>query len=134
MSFRAVCSTQAASSLVSGAVLLVLPSPLLGLFGLPHDAGTQIVARILGGVLFALGASLLGARELTGREARVRVMLGNAVCDGCVALLLGSAWLAGQLPTTGAALALLFAGNCVSWLVALRSTSTPPGGLRPSSN
>ena len=90
-SFRTVCTTQAAASLSSGALLLLLPSPVLGLFSLPADVGTQIVARMLGGILFALGATLLGARDVTAPDQRIRIMLGNAVCDGCIAVILAAA-------------------------------------------
>ena len=118
--FRTVCTVQAAASLTSGAALLIVPAPILGLFALPADQGTVLVARILGGVLFALGATLLGVRDVKDRDARVRVMMGNASCDLSVALLVGAASITGALGAAGWALAGLFALNAASWLLALR--------------
>jgi hypothetical protein len=120
-SFRTVCTTQAASALASGALLLVLPWPVLALFSLPTEPGTQIVARILGGVLFALGATLLGARDVEDPSQRLRILLGNAVCDGSVAVLLLASVATGTLTLSGAGLALLFAVNAGTWLLVLRS-------------
>jgi hypothetical protein len=120
-SFRAVCTTQAAASLGSGALLLALPWPVLSLFALPLDHGTQLVARMLGGVLFALGATLLGVRDVREPDARKRVMIGNAACDGSLAILLAGAAAGGKLPMLGWGLAALFAINAGSWLLALRS-------------
>ena len=119
--YRAVCATQAASSLVAGVVLLLFPVVLLGPLGLPTEVGTQVVARILGGVLFALGATLIGAREATDGPTVLRVTVGNLVCDASVALLITSATVSGALGPLGYGLAALFASNAVSWLVSLRA-------------
>ena len=120
MDFRAVCTTQAFSALGGGAFLLVLPGPLLSLFGLGTESGTQLVARMLGGVLFALGATLFGVRDLEPRDQRIRVTVGNAVCDGLI-----TGWIAldvarGALPMLALVLVALFAINCASWLITLR--------------
>jgi hypothetical protein len=121
-SFRTVCTIQAAASLSSGALLLLVPWPALVLFAIPTDAGTQLVARMLGGVLFALGATLLGAREVTEPAARTRIMLGNAVCDACIAIQIVASLATHTLPGTGWILAALFAANAGSWVVVYRST------------
>jgi hypothetical protein len=120
MNYTSVCRIQALSSLVAGAVLLVVPGPLLALFGLPGDLGTQVLARMLGGVLWALGATLIVAKDASDRESRTRVCIGNAVCDGCVAMFLSAYTLRGALSATGWILVAIFAWNALSWLLALR--------------
>lgn len=117
--FRTTCTVQSVASLVGGAALLLVPGPLLGLFGLAGP-DAAIVARILGGVLFALGATLLGVRDVTDRDQRTRVIVGNLSCDGSVAILLLSASASGALGAAGWALTALFAANAASWLFAYR--------------
>jgi hypothetical protein len=98
-----------------------MPALVVGIFGIGTDASTLLVARMLGGVLFALGATLIGARDVEAGPTRIRVIVGNAACDVCITVfLLTDAW-RGALPWTGWVLAALFASNALSWLVALRS-------------
>src|SRR5688500_4198376 len=109
MDYRSVCTVQAASALAAGAALLVVPWLLLGLFGIATDDSTILVGRMLGGVLFALGATLIGVRDLEPGPTRIRVIVGNATCDACITVfLLAEAWRGGT-GRLGWILALLFA-------------------------
>jgi hypothetical protein len=119
--YRSVCTIQAASALIGGTVLLLMPASLLLLFGLETDVSTLLVARMLGGMMFALGATLIGARELDAGPTRVRVIVGNATCDLCITVFLLADCYRGALGWPAGALALLFASNIASWLVTLRS-------------
>lgn len=121
MDFRSTCTVQAASALAGGVVLLVVPGVLLVIFGLGTAASTVLVARMLGGVLFALGATLIGVRDLASGPARTRVVVGNAACDACITVYLLAAASQGGLGRLGWLLALLFAVNAVSWLATLRA-------------
>jgi len=121
VAYRTVCTAQAGASLAGGFVLLILPAPLLGFFTLPTDPSTQLVARILGAVLFALGATLLGVRDVADRDQRTRVIAGNAACDLSVTILLLSATVAGALGPTAWLLTALFAANAGSWMLAYRN-------------
>jgi hypothetical protein len=119
--FASVVRIQMFSAIGGGVLLLAVPGLLLAPFGLGGSPGTEIVARLLGGVLFALGATLAGVRDVTDRPAQIRVCVGNAVCDGCIALFLAVDTTRGVIGVAGWLLVAIFAGNCLSWLVALRS-------------
>ncbi len=111
------------SALGGGVVLLVWPALLLAPFGITPTPHVAIVARMLGGVLFALGATLAGVSEVTDRPTQIRVCVGNAVCDGAIATFLAVDTARGAIGVAGWALMAVFAGNCLSWLVALRAGS-----------
>lgn len=121
MDYRSVCTMQAASALVGGTALLLMPALVIGVFGIGTEASTLLVTRMLGGVLFALGAALIGARELEAGPTRTRVIVGNAACDLCITLFLLADAYRGVTGRLGWVLALLFLSNALSWLVALRA-------------
>lgn len=104
---------------MSGTVLFAYPPLLLGLLGL-EGPGLVVVVRLLGGILFALGATLLGAREVTERTAQRAVSIGNLSCDLSLGVMLAGATWAGTLSRFGWFLAVVFWVNAVSWAVALR--------------
>ncbi len=121
MDFAGVVRVQMLSALVGGAVMLVVPGALLSVFGLTPTPHVELLGRLFGGVLFALAATLAGVRDVTDRPAQIRVCVGNALCDGAIALFLAVDTSRGVLGVAGWALMAVFAGNCLSWLVALRS-------------
>ena len=126
MDFASVVRVQMVSALGGGVALLVVPGLLLAPFGLTPTPHLEVVARMLGGVLFALGATLAGVGGVTDRPTQIRVCVGNAVCDGSIALFLTVATLGATLNLFGWALVAIFAGNCLSWLVALATGRAAP--------
>jgi hypothetical protein len=119
MNHRATCTMQAGSCFVSGTVLFAYPPLVLGLLGL-DGPGLVVLVRLLGGILFALGATLLGAREVTDRTAQRAVSIGNLSCDLSLGVMLAGATWAGTLSAFGWFLAVVFWVNAASWAVALR--------------
>lgn len=118
--YRSVCRVHAGSALGGGLVLLLLPQLLLGVFGLGRGWETVVVGRMLGAILFALGATLLAAAEITDPVLRRRVAIGNGACDLSITLFLGAGCATGALPLPAWLLVLLFGGNALSWWVARR--------------
>jgi hypothetical protein len=119
MSYRSVCTAHAGAALLGGFAVLLMPGPMLQLFALEVSDTTQLVGRMFGGVLFALGGTLVVAREVTVRRAQVTLMMTNAACDAALALALALfAWQTQGSPLLWG-LAALFTINLGSWLVAL---------------
>jgi len=121
MSFRQVCGTQAWSALLFGVLLLATPGLILRLLAVPVDASTALLVQVLGGMLFALGATLhaVKAAPLDG-AARTRIAVGNATCDGLVGVLFAVAAGTDRVGPLGWLFAVLFGVNVVTWLVTLR--------------
>ncbi|HMV66849.1 MAG TPA: hypothetical protein PKA64_08370 [Myxococcota bacterium] len=119
MSFSSTCRLQALSALIGGLVLLAAPGALLGVF-MASSAPTRLVGRMLGGVLVALAAALVGSAELEDHGARRQVAIGNALCDAAITVALALAVRDHTLRPVGWALVALFAVNALSWLLALR--------------
>jgi hypothetical protein len=116
LDFRSTCVVQAVSALLAGAVLLVAPGVLLGLFGLAGPASTELLGRMFGGVLIALGATLIAARDLADPVARRWLLVGNAVCDAAITGFLALAVSGGLTGPIGWVLVALFAINAISWV------------------
>ena len=113
--FRSVCTVQALSALAGGIALLVAPALLLGVFGV-EGRQAALVGRLAGGMMFALGATLWAARDIVDRNARIRIVTGNAVCDGLLCLFLAIETWNGVLNAGGYVLSALFLINVGSWL------------------
>jgi hypothetical protein len=119
ISYRSVCTAHAGAALLGGFAVLLMPGPMLQLFALEATDTTQLVGRLFGGVLFALGGTLVVAREVTMRRSQVVLMMTNAACDAALAMAIGLfAWQSQGSPLLWG-LAALFAVNLGSWLVAL---------------
>ena len=118
MNFRATCMTQGASAVLFGAVLLVLPGPLLLLFGF-GGPDVEVVGRIAGGMMLALGATLLSVRDV-GPELRLQVCIGNGLCDVALTVLLALATRDHVANQLGYALTAIFLANALSWGIASR--------------
>lgn len=120
-SFKQVCMTQAFSALGFGVALLVVPKVLLAVMGVAAEPSEKLLAQILGGMLFALGASLYAVHDATlSPAAKTRIAVGNAVCDGLCAVLFVTGTWCDAVGVAGWAFGALFALNVASWLVTLR--------------
>ena len=89
--FRKVATIQAWSALVWGVVLLVIPSPILGILAIQADPSDLLLARLAGAMLFALAASLIVARDTTEEDQRSRLAFGNATADLAMVIVIGAA-------------------------------------------
>jgi hypothetical protein len=117
LDYRVVCTLHAGSALGGGLAVVAVPGLLLPWFGITADPSAQLVARILGGVLVALGATLWAARDAADRSARRTVIAGNLVCDATVAALIGVAAWKGAVGPLSWSLATLFAANAATWVL-----------------
>lgn len=116
LDFRKVATLQGWSALIWGIILLVAPSPVLGILAIQADASDLVLARLAGAMLFALGATLFVARETTEEDRRTRVAFGNATADLAMVVVLGTATFTGVLGPVGYGVSALFAVNVASWL------------------
>ena len=86
MDYPSVVRIQTFSALGGGDLLLAAPQLLLWPFAIDGTPHVLLLARLFGGVLFALAATLAAVRDLRDVPMQTRVCVGNAVCDGCIAL------------------------------------------------
>ncbi len=115
--YRRVCTIQSAAAVIWGALLLALPSFVLGLLGMENDASGLLVGRFAGGMMFALGATLTTCRDFTDDALRARVAYGNATCDVLLAIILGYAYQQGLTSGfIGGMIVFFFSMNTISWL------------------
>lgn len=119
LDFQRQCTLQAASALIFGVVLLVAPMPLLSMLDInPHDQ-LELVARMLGGMLFALGATLMSVRHTQDRVTRIRLAAGNATCDLSVAVFVAVAAYRGVIGPLGWLLVGTFTLNALTWALSV---------------
>jgi hypothetical protein len=114
MDYRTTCLAQGASAIGGGALLLLLPGPILGGFAFDSPPAALLFARMFGAALLALGGSLLAARELDP-VARRPLVAANAACDAALTLAVGGGVGAGLVGPLGWVLVGLFAVNGASW-------------------
>lgn len=122
MDYRTTCSIQAGNCFLPAVVLFAVPASFAGWLGLDPTLGNAVLVRALGGLLFALGATLLGARDLEDAAAKRVVALGNFSADGALGIVFGSAGLAGALGPLGSLLGAVFLASAVGWVVVVRKT------------
>jgi hypothetical protein len=114
--FHQVATSQGWTAVIAGVVLLLFPEPLLGLFGLQSTPAEAVLGRIGGGMMFALGITILVARKLQDVQSQQRIAVGNATCDVALALWLGWATHNGVLAAPiGWLLTAAFVSNVVQW-------------------
>ena len=87
----------AAINLVLGVLLIVFPSRLVALLGVP-DASTRFYPSILGAVLFGIGIALLIERYKPGASAVGLGLSGAIAINLCGGLVLAGWLLSGALP------------------------------------
>jgi len=128
LDFRRVATLQGQAALAWGILLLALPSPVLRVLALQTDEGGLLLARMAGGMLFALGATLFVARDALPPDAKTRVALGNATCDLAMLIVFSTAAYTGTVGPVGYMVSLMFGINAAAW-VATRigaPSSEPP--------
>ena len=113
--FHGTCTSHGVTAIVLGGALLVATPLFLSLFALSTPSEI-LLARLAGGFLLALGATLLGVRDVTDPRLQRRVVLGNGSCDIVLTgvFAASSSWLG----TPGWILAALFSVTALSWAVA----------------
>jgi len=116
LDFRKVATLQAWMALVWGIVLLALPGLVLTLLAVPADGAHRLLTQMVGGMLFALGATLFAARETVAEDLRTRIAYGNATCDLAMMILFITAAVAEDVGLVGFPVAAIFGVNVVCWV------------------
>ena len=115
--FERVARMQGGAAVVWGLVLVIWPQALYLLLGASSDEAGHLMGRFAGGMMFALGVSILAVRSSQDIQIRRTVALANAATDLVMAAVLLLAAVAG---TTSGVVAWMvvffFLLNTVSWL------------------
>lgn len=119
LDFRGTCTSHAVTAVSLGSALILFTSLFLGVFGL-GSTSEVLLARLAGGFLLALGATLFAVRETDDPRLQRITVAGNGTCD--VVLTVVVALAAPGLGVSGWVLAALFGVNALSWLVLIPST------------
>ena len=105
---------------------MLVPGVVLQLLGVEPNGGTELIGRVAGGMLIAVGSTLLGTQDEKNAPTRRQIALGNAFCDGALAVVFFQAAQNGL--TRGAAswmVGVVFVANGVMWLGTLPRKEIP---------
>jgi phage tail tape-measure protein len=91
---------------------------------LESDEGHLLLARLAGGMLFALGTTLFVARHTREPEHRTRIAMGNAACDVALLIVFATSALTGTIGPVGFVVSVMFGVNAGCW-VGTRIGATP---------
>lgn len=119
MDYRTQCRMQGASALSFGAAMLAVPAWLVGWFGIDGGLGVEVVGRLCGAMLVALGVTVAAAGDLEDHALQRRVAVANGLVDGGVACIFAVYVGFGLVGSLGWAIVALFAVNCLTWIAAM---------------
>ena len=101
MNLNSFLTLAAIVAAVFGLAFLVVPSGLVGLYGVSLTPATAVVGRIAGSVILGFAIVFWGARNGSGAEAFKAVMMGGFVANVLDGLILLHATATGLLNALG---------------------------------
>jgi hypothetical protein len=124
MASRLYLTIAGVAAVVYGLGFVLIPAPLVALFGAPPQPYVLLNARLFGAVLLAVGVIEWFARDFREGDAVRGVLIGALIGDGLVGLINVWGTLDGLLnalawtSTIVLALLLIGAGSCLARIVA----------------
>lgn len=116
---RALCAIQAAVAALPGAILVLAPQAIMGIYGLQLDAAGAFAARVQGALMLGLALIFWSARDAGPSALRTGVLAAGLLINALQAAITALATISGVLNAAGWPAALLHAALALGFAYAL---------------